>query len=329
MSGGSTQSVHLVKPGLRVQVPASSANIGPGFDVLGMALSLYAHLEVISDSSPRDKDGQPHDAVSKMENSHPAVVAFRAAGGQGELGIKCSIPSGRGLGFSGAVRVGGVSLGLASSAQVEAHDLPAFIADHHQAILDLSCELEGHGDNVAASLYGGVTAVVPNAQGRLDAIGIPLSPLLSSRSAIAVWVPSFKTSTSQSRQTLSPTVDRADAVFNIAHAIRLTVALTGLDGTNPMLSRLGPAGLRSTLADRLHQDRRLESAPLSKKALETMVTAGAMTAWLSGSGPTVAALCDLEQVSAVEAALQSDEELHGRGRVLRLGIDSGGLQAAR
>lgn len=309
MATGTPESNRLVQQTLRVSVPASSANIGPGFDVLGMALSLYAHLEVDSMSG----------AQSNLDNSHPAMVAYRRAGGRGSLQVKCSIPSGRGLGFSGAVRVGGVCLGLADAAGIGADDLPAFIEDQRQMILDLSAELEGHADNVAASVFGGVTAVIPQDAGHHQTVGLPLSPQLQSRCTIAVWVPSFETSTAKSRQTLPAHIDRVDAVFTLAHAIRLTVALAEFD----------IAGLRSSLFDRLHQDSRLQAAPLSHKALTTMLDAGAITGWLSGSGPTVAALCWSEQVGALEQALDADDNLKDRGRVLRLSIDVGGLQAAR
>lgn len=311
---------------LRVQVPASSANIGPGFDVLGMALSLYAHLEV-DVSSPRGADSPGQSG--RVDESHPAMVAFRAAGGRGSLRVQSAIPSGRGLGFSGAVRVGGVCLGLAEAEGVGASELSNFIAERHQTILDLSGELEGHSDNVAASLYGGVTAVFSDERDKLLAIGVPLSPRLISECMVAVWVPSFQTSTAKSRQTLSPTIDRADAVFNIAHAIRLTIAFSGLESSSRPRSELDITGLRSTFGDRLHQEPRLEAVPLSRKALGMMIDAGAITGWLSGSGPTVAALCRTTQLRDIEVALDADDELRENGRLLKLSIDENGLQAAR
>lgn len=321
---------------LRVQVPASSANLGPGFDVLGIALSLYARLEVDPSASGKiDTSGQSADVAMKdVEESHPAVVAYRSAGGRGVLRVQCSIPSGRGLGFSGAVRVGGICLGLAEAAGIGSNDLPAFIESQRHIIVDRASELEGHGDNVAASVYGGVTAVVRRGDGGLETVEIPVSPRLIATCSLAVWVPSFETSTAKSRQTLPASIDRADAVFNIAHAIRLIVALAGDDvgqtsPTDRAHSPLGLSGLRSTLADRLHQDQRLHAAPLSHKALTTMLSAGALTGWLSGSGPTVAALCLSDGLDDVERAIEDDAELRASGRVLSLRIDQAGLQAAR
>lgn len=315
---------------LRVQVPASSANLGPGFDVLGMALSLYARLEVdTSQSRGTETDVQSIDSELKyVDESHPAVVAYRSVGGQNLLRVKCAIPSGRGLGFSGAVRVGGICLGLAEVAGINSVDLPAFIDDERRNIVDLASNLEGHGDNVAASVFGGITAVIPRRDAGFETVEIPVSSQLATTCALAVWVPSFETSTAQSRLALPATVDRADAVYNIAHAIRLIVAF--VDGRSKTSREDSDfSGLRSTLADRMHQDQRLQAAPLSRRALTTMISAGALTGWLSGSGPSVAAFCRSELLDDLEQAIGADDQLNTSGRILRLRLDLSGLQAAR
>lgn len=298
---------------LRVRVPASTANLGPGFDVLGMAVSLHALVEVETD------DEQDSPRPGSAERSHPGMVAFRSVGGRGSLSIRCPIPSGRGLGFSGAVRVGGVCLGLAQRDGVAPADLSDFIASRRNDIMDLAADLEGHGDNVAASLFGGVTAVVPDGRGAFEVIQVPVARRILEDLALAVWVPNFETSTAKSRGSLSDSLGRDDAVFNIAHTVRVVTGLVEGD-----LDRL-----RSTLQDRMHQDDRLRNAPLSRRAMETMLSSGASTAWLSGSGPTVAALCEPSKVSAMNDALSGDQELSTAGRVLSLAIDEVGLQAAR
>ncbi|MFM8482403.1 MAG: homoserine kinase [Actinomycetota bacterium] len=298
---------------LRVRVPASTANLGPGFDVLGMAVSLHALVEVEND------DEQDSPRPGSAERSHPGMVAFRSVGGRGSLSMRCPIPSGRGLGFSGAVRVGGVCLGLAQRDGVAPADLSDFIASRRNDIMDRAADLEGHGDNVAASLFGGVTAVVPDGRGAFEVIRVPVARRILEDLALAVWVPNFETSTAKSRGSLSDSLGRDDAVFNIAHTVRVVTGLVEGD-----LERL-----RSTLQDRMHQDERLRNAPLSRRAMETMLSAGASTAWLSGSGPTVAALCEPSKVSAMNDALSGDQELSTAGRVLSLAIDEAGLQAAR
>lgn len=307
---------------LRVRVPGSSANLGPGFDVLGMAVSLWADVEVVP---PRtvvgsgDRSGDRDRDEQIVDERHPATVAFRAAGGRSRLAVRCAIPSGRGLGFSGAVRVAGVCLGLAESNGVAPDALDEFIGRRRQDILDLAADLEGHADNVAASLFGGVTAAVPGKGSGFEVVRIPLAHRLIEECALAVWVPSFQTSTATSRRGLAPTVRREDAVFNIAQTVRLALALVVDDSS----------GLLAARSDRLHQDQRLEDAPLSNRALETMIGAGALTGWLSGSGPTVAAMCENTAFPVIEKALAGDEQLAGNGRIMCLRIDDGGLHAAR
>lgn len=298
---------------LRVRVPASTANLGPGFDVLGMAASLHAVLEIASE------DDEDSSHPGSTERGHPGMVAFRSAGGRGALSIRCPIPSGRGLGFSGAVRVGGVCLGLAQRDGVTSDDLADFIESHRGVIMDRAADLEGHGDNVAASVFGGVTAVVPDGCGAFDVIRVPVARRIIEDLALAVWVPNFETSTAKSRGSLSDSVRRDDAVFNIAHTVRVVTGLVEGD-----LDRL-----RSTLQDRMHQDERLRNAPLSRRAMEAMLSSGASTAWLSGSGPTVASLCEPSVVPAMRDAIGGDQELSTAGRVMSLAIDEAGLQAAR
>ena len=164
-----------------VRVPASSANLGPGFDTLGMALSLYVDAGVI--------DGEPPAGAQRIDQFHPAGVAFRRAGGEGELWVCSPIPVGRGLGFSGAVRIAGI---VAAHAQRHGSD-PDEMADSTPAMLALATELEGHADNVAASLFGGIVAT---ADGRAVQIPLAFDP------AIVVWIPSSTTSTDESRAKL-------------------------------------------------------------------------------------------------------------------------------
>ncbi len=153
--------------------------------------------------------------------------------------------------------------------------------------------LEGHEDNVAASLYGGVVAV---AGGRAVRVPLGLEP------AIVVWVPTARTSTEESRGKLPASVSLADATFNVGRTALLVAALAA-----------GDAGaLRSATADRLHQDIRLAAAPESRRAMDAAVEAGAWCSWLSGSGPTIAALVSPEEAKAVAAALPST----GQARVL-------------
>ncbi len=129
-----------------VRVPASSANLGAGFDVLALALALRADLGV----------GAPPDGARALDEHHPASIAFVAAGGRGPIWMRSSIPVARGLGFSGVARVGGAALAVAG-ADDEAADRLERRCDE---VFAVARELEGHGDNVAASTYGGIVAAV-------------------------------------------------------------------------------------------------------------------------------------------------------------------------
>jgi homoserine kinase len=264
-----------------VRVPASSANLGPGFDALGMALSVHAEIGVVG------VDPQPHRCVLADEH-HPASVAFRAGGGSGELWVASPIPIGRGLGYSGAMRVGGAVAGFAQRS-----DDP--VAEYESEILALTTTLEGHADNVAASLLGGV---VVTAAGRAVRVPVALDP------AVVVWVPSTTTSTDQSRATLAAEVPFDDAVFTIGRVALLVAALAAGD----------VSALADATQDRIHQDRRLAARPDSRHALENGRAAGAWCGWLSGSGPTIALLCPLDLTDAVGAALPDS----GSVKVLRI-----------
>lgn len=266
----------------RVVVPASSANLGSGFDVLGMALSMTAEIGLV------DRDDSIPDGAEIARGKHPAATAFERAGGTGQVWVRTSIPSGRGLGFSGAVRVGAIAVARQQTRDVDV------LVDDRQAIFDLARAEEGHGDNVGASLFGGVVVV---ADSTCRNVPLAVDP------AVVVWIPSYKTSTAESRTSLSDTVGRADAVFNMARVgLWVTALATGES------SLLGEA-----TADRLHQDVRLAKVPRSREALDAMTAAGAHGAWLSGSGPTVAGLCAVDDAERISASLPE-----GRRSILRI-----------
>ena len=269
-----------------VRVPASSANLGPGFDALAMALTVYSDVIV----EPVLDDPVLDDA-QLVDEHHPASVAFRRNGGEGPLWIRSSIPVGRGLGFSGAVRVGGLVAAHAQRHGTEAARL------HHARpeLLHLATELEGHADNVAASLYGGVVAT---AAGHAVRIPIALEP------AMVMWVPSFATSTDDSRRKLPELVPFVDAVHNIGRAALLVAAIASGE----------VEALRAATEDRIHQDLRLANALPSRAALAAALSAGAWAAWLSGSGPSIAVMCAAADAEAIAAALPSD----GHSKVLRI-----------
>jgi homoserine kinase len=264
-----------------IRVPSSTANLGPGFDSLACALQWYVEVQ----ASPTSAGAEPVDV------RHPARVAWTRAGGVGPLWVPSSLPMARGLGSSAALRLAGVIAAL-----VQRHGPEIDPRDPHHGALDLVSELEGHTDNAAAALYGGL---VVSAGG--DVVRVPMARLPT----VVVWVPDVTTRTSASRRSLPDVVPFDDAVFTLGRAALLVAAMAS--GTWEALA--------TATEDRLHQTRRLERHPWSQCAIDSARQAGAWGAWLSGSGPSVACWCDESTVEAVVAALPPQ----GRTRVL--GID--------
>ena len=281
----------LVTDALAVRVPASSANLGAGFDVLGMGLDLY--LDAGLGRTPSD--------ARAIDGHHPTAKAFVAAGGPGgePMWVRSSIPVGRGLGFSGAARVAGAALAVAMAGSEPDAALSAGLAD----VAEIAAGLEGHGDNAGASVFGGIVAWV---DGRV--LPLRIGPRLAEASAV-VWIPDATTSTDRSRGALPGTVARADAVHNLGRVAQFVLAVEHDD----------PTLLVASTDDRLHQGVRLALVPGAAEALDVGVAAGAWCAWLSGSGPTVAFLVAADSVDAVIAALPES------GQVKRLGIARRGV----
>jgi homoserine kinase len=195
------------------------------------------------------------------------------------------------MGYSGAVRVAGVLLAMVQ--QGEAAGLPT--ADQlHRALL-LATELEGHADNVAASLYGGIVAT---AGGHVVQVPTALEP------AVVVWIPSTVTKTDESRRALGAAVPFDDVVFNLGRLAVLVAAFAAGD----------VEALRVGVHDRLHQPTRLAHAVPSRIAMQAADDAGAWACWLSGSGPTVAAMCAVHDAQKIAASLPGD----GHTKVLRI-----------
>ena len=266
--------------GWSVRVPASSANLGSAFDAVAVALDV--HLEVTDEGEPSPE-------------THPAVRAFRSGGGVGPLAVRSRFPGGRGLGFSGAARVAGL---LAAAVQ-QGRPLRAARA----AVLRAAGELEGHADNAAASLLGGVVAVAGARAGR-----VPLGREL----AVVVWVPARETATSSARRLLPDQVPFGDAVFNVGRAALLVAALAAGDS----------GALRAATEDRLHQDRRLARAHDTRLAMDAALEAGAVAVWLSGSGPSAAAFAEPGRAGEIAAALPGD----GRTMVLAIADEGAVVQ---
>jgi homoserine kinase len=262
-------------------VPASSANLGPGFDCMAAALALHVELEVIETGEfavetdlPLPK-GRENLCVQAFERLHPADgFTFR---------IHSGVPLSGGLGSSAAAIVAGL---------MAADHLFEMDAD----LLALASELEGHPDNVAASLLGGFVICADGQATRFE----PPTGL----EALAV-VPAESVRTSDARAALAADVPLQDAVFNVAHGALLTLGLAR--GDWDLLGR--------GLADRLHQQQRSSLFPRSFELAERARELGALGATISGAGPTVLVWCFYEQTGAVAETLA--REVDGWATLMR------------
>jgi len=258
-----------------VEVPASAANLGPGFDSFGLALSLRDRVEVEATSSGLEVevDGAGAEDVPRDE-SHLFVramyAAFDALGARpGGLRLRCRnrVPHGRGLGSSAAAIVAGLvaarELARRSGAPTDALD--------DAALLQLATDLESHPDNIAAALLGGFTVAW---WGRDRVRAVRLEPDVS----VLVVVPADSVPTAVTRQLLPDQVSHRDAAANSARAGLLVAAMTGL-----------PELLHAATEDRLHQDYREPALPASLRLVRTLRAAG-HAAVVSGAGPAVLVL---------------------------------------
>ncbi len=253
-----------------VRVPASSANLGPGFDCFAAALSLHLELEVMETGSfAVDTDlevptGRENLCVKAFQSLHPVDdFTFR---------ISSNIPLSGGLGSSAAAIVAGL---------VAADHLFELDVD----LLSKATELEGHPDNVAAALKGGFVVCADDQAVRFD----PPTGL----EALAV-VPEEAVLTSDARRALPEQVPIEQAVFNVAHGALLTLGLAR--GDWDLVSR--------GLHDSLHEQRRSHLFPRSYELAQRARELGALGATISGAGPTVLVWCFYEQTGAVVEALR-------------------------
>ena len=264
-----------------VRVPASSANLGPGFDAFACALAVHMELEVEETGSfavqtdlkiARDRRNLAVRGFARLAD--PERFTFR---------IRSQIPLSGGLGSSAAAYVAGL---------LAADHLFELDAD----LLALASDLEGHPDNVAAALHGGF---VISADGRATRLDPP-----TGLEAVVV-VPDAAVRTKAARAALPEQVPMADAVFNTAHGALLVLGLAR--GDWDLVAR--------GLADRLHQPHREHLFPRSMKLVRRAPSLGALGATISGAGPSVLVWCHYESTAAVVEALR--READGWARVMR------------
>jgi homoserine kinase len=291
---------------VQVRVPASSANLGPGFDALGLALALYN--DVTLEESDRVSLTITGEGAGRLDSGPENVVARGVlmaveAAGRSLRGatLHCvnRIPLGRGLGSSAAAWVGGLVGGNALLGGPLDRD----------TLLSLAARAEGHPDNVAAAMLGGLT-VSCSTEGRIVAVALPVPPDIR----WVVLVPEVESSTREARAVLPDSVPRADAVFNVQR-VSLLLAALGM-GRDDLLDL--------AMHDRLHQPYRLRLFPWMSAVEAAARQAGALGCVLSGAGSAMlaAARGPTESVErAMEAALRA---AGGTGKAMSLAVDTAG-----
>ncbi|MGQ9510388.1 MAG: homoserine kinase [Thermaceae bacterium] len=281
---------------LRLYVPATLANLGSGFDALGVALDLYLEVE----ATLGQKDAFLYEGEGKVEGVdnliHQAYRAGTEALGRPyqPLAIRAfnPIPLARGMGSSSAALVAGVAL-----ADLVHGGLG------RDGVFALAARLEGHPDNVAPAVYGGFVAALAD-----PPLALPLPP--PKEGVFVLAIPEHEVPTPLARSVLPELVPLKDAVYNLARSALWPAAL--YSGRYE--------ALREACRDRLHQPYRASLMPGVEAAVEKALEAGAWAAFVGGAGPTLAALTPKDKVERVFGALS---EYKGTGRLLVLGIGRG------
>lgn len=276
---------------ISVQVPASASNLGPGYDCLGIALQLYNRVTV----------SRAAVAATVHPMAAEAAAAYFRASGVGPFAFDWSmegdVPISRGLGSSVTLR-----LGLLHGLNVLAGKILA-----PNAIFELAAELEGHPDNAAPAQYGGFTVA-----GAGPALRFPVDPKLR----FALLIPDFEIRTDEARAILPAAVDREAAVASAGRACRITAAFAAGD-----YESLDAVDAFDDLA--FHQSHRLPLIPFLPLVVQAARRAGAIGAFLSGSGSTIAALT-FHKPKAVAAAMQA--AAGGAGRTIITRADNRGVR---
>jgi len=280
-----------------LRVPATSANLGAGFDCLGMALDLFASITVTFGEAEQP----PTEDVGEKMVLTAVRQTYQRLGKQPPHGLRAryhlSIPLGRGLGASAVARVAGV---------VATNEFERKIMTPEQC-LDIASELEGHGDNACPALFGGMQVCVQAADGHY--LRAPCK--FPEDAAVAVLIPDHSMPTKEARKALPEQYSKADAVHNTGRAALFVAAMA--------------AGRMDLLAeatdDRIHQRQRASLFPPMFEVFGAARAAGAHATWLSGAGSSIAAICPEGLVREVAAKMLECSQAagySGRSMVTRI-----------
>jgi homoserine kinase len=290
-----------------IRVPASSANLGPGFDALGMAVQLYLGCRFRRADAlriaVRGKDAASIPTTADNMIWQTALTAAAELGGTLppiELEIENDIPIGKGLGSSAAALIAGVVIA------VRLMGLPW---DRHQ-ILDMAARIEGHPDNVAAAVLGGIVCSAIDDAGIARAIRLHLPETIGA----SIVVPDFEVPTSKAREVLPSHYSKEDAIFNIQRAALLIAALaTGRRDVFP-----------TALMDKLHQSYRAKLIPGLEEILALRAD-GLLGCAISGAGPSILVIHESNHAEVCELVQAVFRTHSHETTVFHAGIDEDGL----
>lgn len=288
---------------IKVRVPATSANLGTGFDAVGVALQRYVTVRV---AIATENEGERSPMSRHVRKAVRAV--FRELGRERpeseeiEISVEAEFPLGRGLGASAACRGAGL---------VAANALLGQPLSEHR-VLEIGSDLEGHADNMAPALFGGCQIVAMKGP-RVTRVALPVADGLR----FVGFTPSFNMSTKKGRALLPGNLSRKDAVHNSCRSALLVAALTTGSWD----------ALKTATDDRLHQIPRSKLFPTMFELFEVAESAGAYAAYLSGGGSTLMALTSEDRAESVREAWVSAAGARGiTGDAFITGIDTGGAQ---
>ncbi|MCO5177315.1 MAG: homoserine kinase [Thermomicrobiales bacterium] len=294
-----------------IRVPASSANLGPGFDSLGMALDLWMQVDITRVDDPSG-DIRVINCEDLLGGGNLVVEAMQVTANRYgrtlpacELSVRSDIPVARGLGSSAAAIVAGIHA-------------TAFLLDlelDSSDVVDIGGEMEGHADNISASELGGVTVSFRAEHGWIAEVLAAELPW-----TVVALVPDSPAFTSEARGILPTAIPMSDAAANIGRAAMLALALR--EGRSDLL--------RESTRDRLHQPYRAAIFPHLNPVIDAALAADALGAGLSGAGPTILAFADSADADAVATAMEATAAEHGfAGRALPLAVAPGALVEVR
>ncbi|MCH7712961.1 MAG: homoserine kinase [Chloroflexi bacterium] len=290
---------------IQVLAPATTANLGPGFDCLGMALDIWNRLEVYPGSSdPNVPLVEVMGEGAGELDTGPGNLVYRAMAflfneaGQEmpSVRLEChnEIPLERGMGSSAAAIAGGLVAANAWCAREFGREFTG------NELLEMAVTIEGHPDNVAASVLGGLRLVISE-EDQIFTVPVAVPPGLRA----VLFIPDHRIATDDARAVLPQSVTRADAVYNMSRMALLVAAMAANH----------PEYLAEATKDRLHQPYRQELFPAMKLLFKAAMDAGALGVFLSGSGSTVLALTQGREMTVAYEMAEAAKQASVEGRL--------------